>query len=273
MAIETPIVLDWSCDCDEQPELMADNLEVISDLQTDINDNIRPQIIIYSPSIPGQGFWESEWLRQGKTLPITDGASLLWYDTSNARFGGSFTVISGVVVPVTYTRQPGTIYSIVPFLAITNENTALGSNFADTIATFIPSNGTLLDSIPSRLRFYLSFYSAAAIRWSYSVLGSVVTQNYHHTQFGTAANTDGYGEFSGGTFATNWIPQYIRHTHPVTLTGPSTLQLRVSMFSPGGAGGGVRGLNYQASLSASAGLRPSHFTSLVYGFYTLEVAQ
>jgi hypothetical protein len=186
------IDLQWTCDCNNQDEVVESNLSIINDLKTVMVNLLRPIIEVYSPYFPSQGNWESEWLKLGNSLPIPDGTNLLWYDTFNNKFGGRYTFVNGQYTEIIYKLPKGSQYGLTRPSVGGN----MGVNLSTTFGT--GTNGNIVFDtsgllVPSHLRFNFNLYAGGTVAWNY-LINSV---NQYNTEFGTALNTDAYGKFVG----------------------------------------------------------------------------
>jgi len=220
--------LTWTCDCDAQDEVVEDNLALINAIRTVMVNLTIGKIEIYSPYFPSQGYWESEWLKQGNILPIPDGTRLLWYDTFNNRFGGNYEVVNGVVSTAITHLPKGSMYGLTRPSNLTNNNTALPATYAATVVGYEFLNTNIL--VPSKALFYSQFYvTGGPARWTYYLNGV----NYYQTEFGTAGTQDGYENLQGG--AVTYSPVFIKWIHTATLTPGVFTSIQIRLCRPAAA--------------------------------------
>src|SRR5215213_6227149 len=64
---------------------------LLNNLDTQVNASMIDTVTLSQASLPSQANWETAYTSQtGKALPIPPTARLLWWDTTNNRFGGVF---------------------------------------------------------------------------------------------------------------------------------------------------------------------------------------
>lgn len=115
--IDDILAFEWPENCNSQEGAMHNLLTMIDTLVDEWDAATPPVLQLNQSSSPGSGDWESLWLSEGNSLPISENATLLWFDTSenDSTFGGIWTVFNGKVVRNEYRFYRGRS-DFVPFV-------------------------------------------------------------------------------------------------------------------------------------------------------------
>lgn len=119
----------WSADPSMQIAIVEQMKTMLNELQNTILANINRTITLFQASQPTQGEWQTAWTGAGYSLPISPSATLIWFNTTSSRIGGTYGTLTG---------GDGTVYNrgsrFAPGSVVYMDTAARGDSVASTNA-------------------------------------------------------------------------------------------------------------------------------------------
>lgn len=139
----------------EQLKVLLNNMDAL------INASVVDVVTVESATEPSQATWETAYTTQtGNSLPIPPTARLLWWDTTNAAFGGVYGTLSNddTVYPRSSTNSPGSV-GLVDSASLTASHT-VDYVIGESLANHPTKTVTL--TVPMKLRLTYSLVAAVS---------------------------------------------------------------------------------------------------------------
>jgi hypothetical protein len=225
-AIDNILAWEWPEDCNAQGGAIVQLLGLLDALAAEWEGSIAPILQLNQATQPTSGDWMALWVSEGRALPITEGARLLWFDTANDTFGGFYTSINGVIDRVESPYYKGKT-DLIPFVLTNTTDLNLGTltqnDFRNPTNFRVQRNAHLLFRLnTSVLQYHSVAYSASNyLRLNYKLNGTF--QIVPASPANAGLLTSPYiGSGQTGPFV---VPGFFTWMHPDTLTpGDYTLE-------------------------------------------------
>lgn len=195
------ITINWPCDCGLQSSVWKTMLTDIEAQDTYIDSKKRKQLQIFADNQPSTAQWQTQWILQGNSLPITTGVECLWFDTSANTYGAQYYVVGGIPYPVEMLKYRGIHTEVVAPISIFPYATNLAAGAG--IARWDNAGGKAVTwdwIIPENLlgkNYHVKFHVPMMFLAAYTAFWTIWYENtnLYNTLFG------GAGELGFGTWA------------------------------------------------------------------------
>lgn len=208
---------EWPSELYKQSAAMYQLLVLLDALKTEWESVLRPILQISQDTEPSTADWQSLWVSEGNTLPITEGARLLWYSPSAGNFGGMYLVVNGVVVRAENIAYAGKS-AFIPF-EITDTSSVIISPAASLV--YLNNPVTFRLDRDARLLFHIigGISGNSAVSTIYHKLNYRLNGVYQITDSaGVEPGLLTHSKIYNGSSAPFSHSQYLSWAHPTVLS-------------------------------------------------------